>query len=162
MQLTWEYYKLFSLSTVAILSLGVLQQEVFLALVLTEIYNFCFVYILMELITMWKTVCSLAFVNGVWNKETPDGVLGCWMHNMFDPGSPCVIFQLKMVAKFHGKAEQKPCLCSRSECTVPHTEQTQGSGTLCTWLPLKGKQKAQFCLGLILWVFLLFREKLWK
>lgn len=79
-------------STVAILSLAMLQREVVLALILTEIYNFCFVCILMQLITMWKTICSLAFVNGIWNKETADGVLGHWMHNKFDPESLCVIF----------------------------------------------------------------------
>lgn len=133
--------------TVAILSLVVLQQEVFLALVLTEIYNFCFVCILMQLITMWKTICSLAFVNRMWNKETADGVLGYCMHNKFDPESPCVIFQLKMVVKFHCKAEQKPCLCSRSEGTVFYAEWTLGSSILCTWPPLEGKQKK-----ILLWV----------
>lgn len=116
--------------TVAILSLVVLQQEVFLALVLTEIYNFCFVCILMQLITMWKTICSLAFVNGMWNKETADGVLGYWMHNKFDPESPRVIFHLKMVVKFHCKAEQNLCLCSRSEGTVFHAEWSLGSSIL--------------------------------
>lgn len=132
-------------STVAILSLVVLQQEVFLALVLTEIYNFCFVCILMQLITMWKTICSLAFVNGIWNKETADGVLGYWMHKKFDPESPCVIFQLEMVVEFHCKAEQKPCLCPSSEGTVLHAKETSGSSILCTWSPLKGKQKTRFC-----------------
>lgn len=139
-------------STVAILSLVVLQQEVFLALVLTEIYNFCFVYILMQLITMWKTICSLAFVNGIWNKETADGVLGYWMHNKFDPRSPCVIFQLKMVVEFQCKAEQKPCLCSSSEGTVPPHWTHKGQALSAPdHLCVKGKQKAQFCLWLILW-----------